>query len=237
MEKFNLQSLAEFNGNAGKPVYIAYHGKVFDVSNSKMWKGGLHMKRHAAASDLSVWLQAAPHGEEVLERYPQVGILTPEAAPTRSMPAFLSSLLQRFPMLERHPHPMTVHFPIVFLLAVAFFNFLYLITDNNSFENTALYCLAGGILFMPVGMLTGLFTWWLNYLARPMRSVKIKIILSCIVLFFSTILFFLRMADPLIMQTSSLLRIVYLAVTFTIVPMISIIGWLGARLTFPLEKK
>jgi uncharacterized membrane protein len=153
------------------------------------------------------------------------------------MPAFLSSLLQRFPMLERHPHPMTVHFPIVFLLSVAFFNFLYLITDNRSFENTALNCLAGGILFMPVVMLTGLFTWWLNYLARPMRAVKIKIILSCIVLFFSTIIFFWRMADPLIMQTSSLSRIVYLAVTFTIVPMVSIIGWLGARLTFPLGKK
>ena len=209
MEKFDLQSLAGFNGANGKPVYIAYHGKVFDVSNSKMWKGGLHMKRHAAASDLSVWLAAAPHGEEVLTRYPQVGILEAAIEPLRPMPAWLSSLLRRFPMLERHPHPMTVHFPIVFLLAVSFFNVLYLVTGDGPFERTALHCLAGGALFMPVGMLTGLFTWWLNYLAKPMRPVLIKITLSSIVLILSVILLLWRMADPLIMQASSLYRIVY----------------------------
>jgi hypothetical protein len=90
---------------------------------------------------------------------------------------------------------------------------------------------------MPVAMVTGLFTWWLNYLAKPMKPVRIKITLSCVVLFLSIIIFFWRIADPIITQTSSISRIVYLAVTFALVPMISVIGWLGASLTFPLEKK
>jgi uncharacterized membrane protein len=195
------------------------------------------MKRHGAAGDLSASLAAAPHGEEVLMRYPQVGILTPEIQPSRPMPALLSSLLQRFPMLERHPHPMTVHFPIVFFLAAAFFIFLDLITGNSSFETTALHCLAGGLLFMPVAMLTGLFTWWLNYLAKPMKAVVIKFLLSCIVLFFALCVFTWRLADPLIMETFSMARVVYVTAIFAFVPLISVIGWLGAGLTFPFKKR
>jgi predicted heme/steroid binding protein/uncharacterized membrane protein len=237
MEKFDLQSLAQFNGTAGKPVYIAYQGKVFDVSSSKMWMGGLHMKRHAAGGDISASLAAAPHGEEVFTRYPQVGTLTPAIEPLRPMPVFLSSLLHRFPILERHPHPMTVHFPIVFFLAAAFFIFLDLVTDNSSFETSALHCLTGGILFLPVAMLTGFFTWWLNYLAKPMNAVVIKIILSCIVLFFALCVLMWRLADPLVMETSSTARVIYAAAIFAFVPLISVIGWLGAGLTFPLAKK
>jgi predicted heme/steroid binding protein/uncharacterized membrane protein len=236
MKKLDLKSLAEFNGNDGKPIYIAYRGKVFDVSNSKIWKGGLHMNRHRAANDLSVEFKSAPHGEEVFERYPQVGILAQETEPARSMPPFLSSLIEHFPMLERHPHPMTVHFPIVFLLSAVFFNVLYLITDYGSIETTAFHCMIGGILFMPICLLTGLFTWWLNYLAKPMRPVTIKIICSCIVLFLSATIFFWRIVDPGVMYTSGMMRIIYFTVTLTLVPLISVIGWLGAGLTFPTKK-
>ena len=79
------------------------------------------------------------------------------------MPAMLSRLLVRFPMLRRHPHPMTVHFPIVFAFSAAVFTLLYLVTGIASFESTALHCLGAGLLFTPVAMTTGYFTWWLNY--------------------------------------------------------------------------
>jgi hypothetical protein len=29
---------------------------------------------------------------------------------------------------------------------------------------------------------TGLFTWWLNYMAKPLRQVTVKVMLSCIML-------------------------------------------------------
>jgi uncharacterized membrane protein len=195
------------------------------------------MKRHSAGLDLASEFPAAPHEEEVFERYPQVGILREKTAPERYMPAFISSLIRRFPFLERHPHPMTVHFPIVFFLSVALFNILYLLYGVDSFKSTALHCLIAGLLFMPVAMLTGLFTWWLNYLAKPMKPVVLKIIFSGILVVLSASTLFWRIAIPGILDDSGLARIVYLAITLSFVPLVSIIGYLGASLTFPLGKK
>lgn len=45
---FDAKALAECDGTAGKPSCIAVDGVVYDVSASRLWKGGLHMKRHRA---------------------------------------------------------------------------------------------------------------------------------------------------------------------------------------------
>ena len=75
MKEITSEELLSFNGKDGKPVYIAFQEKVYDVSKSPLWAKGLHMNRHPAGKDLTGDLSAAPHGTEVLERYPQVGVL------------------------------------------------------------------------------------------------------------------------------------------------------------------
>src|SRR5512136_2102886 len=104
MKEFDLEALSDFDGTKGKPAYIAHGGKVYDVSQSGLWEGGLHMNRHHAGRDLSSEFPAAPHDEEVFERYPQVGVLAQKKEPERQMPAFIVSLAKSFPFLERHPH-------------------------------------------------------------------------------------------------------------------------------------
>ena len=189
MKEFDSEELAKFNGENGNPVYIAHQGKVYDVSESKRWKGGLHMKRHHAGADLSTDIKAAPHGPEVLEGFPQVGVLKQQKESEVVMPKVLSWLLARYPMLRRHPHPMTVHFPIVFMFSTTVFNVLFLITGVKSFELTALHSLGAGIFFTIVAILTGLYTWWLNYLSRPVRSVIIKKRIAPVILILAIITF------------------------------------------------
>jgi predicted heme/steroid binding protein len=46
LREFSREELAKFNGENGQPVYIAHGDRVYDVSESKLWKTGSHMRRH-----------------------------------------------------------------------------------------------------------------------------------------------------------------------------------------------
>ena len=237
MKSFDEKALSEFNGKDGRGVYIAHQGKVYNLSESKLWEGGLHMKRHEAGQDLTTDIQAAPHGPDVLERYPQVGALVKETQPERPMPRVLWKLLSRYPILRRHPHPMVVHVPIVFLYSTVVFNLLYLLTGVRGFEATAVHCLGGGILSSPVAMVTGWFTWWLNYMSRPMRAVTIKIRFSLLLMAASLATFVWRFLAPDILLRLDIDSLIYLLVILSLIPLVTVAGWFGATLTFPVEKE
>jgi predicted heme/steroid binding protein/uncharacterized membrane protein len=240
MKEFDPETLATFNGEEpGRPVYLARDGKVYDVSASKLWQGGSHMRRHQAGCDLSVDFGAAPHGEEVFARVSQVGVLKKSSGKTarRQLPDWLERLFGRFPFLVRHPHPMLVHYPIVFMISVPVFTLLSLATGNPAFATTALHCLVAAILFTPLAIATGLFSWWLNYLARPMRAIRIKIWCSAVVMVLAAALFLWRLRVPDILANPGPERLIYLFLICCLVPLVGVTGWFGASLTFPLEKK
>ena len=235
MQEFDIAELEKFDGNNGRPVFVAHKGKVYDVSNSKLWKNGLHMKRHHAGQDLTADIQGAPHEPDVLDRYPQVGTLKKEVVELE-IPRPLAWLLGKAPMLRRHPHPMTVHFPIVFAFSTTVFNILYLITGIKSLEITALHCLGAGILFTAVAIATGLYTWWINYMSKPLKAVKVKMPLSLILLVSQIIAFVWRLNVPDVMDSIRGVNIIYILLVLSLFPIVVVIGWFGAFLTFPVAK-
>ncbi len=237
MNTFDPESLSKYNGKEGRPVFIAHKGRIIDVSASKLWKTGTHMNRHPAGRDLTADIEAAPHGPEVLDRYPQVGTLATTGGADRSLPESLERLLERFPVLRRHPHPMVVHFPIVFAVSPVLFYLLYRITDAAAFETTTFHCLGAGLLFSVPAILTGFLTWWVNYQARPLRPVLIKIRFSGLLMVVYLAAFLCRLRFPADVLSLTGWGFVYLALLVTLIPVVSVIGWFGASLTFPLEKK
>jgi predicted heme/steroid binding protein len=62
---FSVMEIRKFDGSDG-PMYIAYKGIVYDVSESRRWKTGLHEGLHFPAQDLTGEMEEAPHSEEVL---------------------------------------------------------------------------------------------------------------------------------------------------------------------------
>ena len=80
---FDPLTLQAFDGNNELPAYIAYHGKVYDVSALKLWKKGVHMK-HLAGRDLTDFLPKAPHGVEKLETVPIVGTYDASLKPPKT---------------------------------------------------------------------------------------------------------------------------------------------------------
>jgi predicted heme/steroid binding protein/uncharacterized membrane protein len=243
--EFSPAELAASSGADGAPVYIAFRGKVYDVSGSGLWAGGDHMGQHRAWHDLTDEFPDAPHGEEVFARYPQVGVLkeaaaAPEAPAAKPSPAreFWQRMVHRVPLLRRHPHPMVVHFPIVFMIAAPVFTLLALITGVKSFEVTGLHCLGGGVLFTPVAIVTGWFTWWLNYQCRWLKPVVVKLILSPVLLLVGAGVLVWRYQNPEILaRWSDPASLVYLGLMCALIPLVGAIGACGAELTFPVKSE
>ncbi|NJD56424.1 MAG: cytochrome B5 [Nitrospirae bacterium] len=69
------EQLSHFDGREGRPAYVAYAGKVYDVTMSRLWKDGSHARKHLAGSDLTAALKTAPHGEEKVVAMKLVGEL------------------------------------------------------------------------------------------------------------------------------------------------------------------
>jgi predicted heme/steroid binding protein/uncharacterized membrane protein len=147
--------LKRCDGQEGRPAWVAFRGKVYDVSASRLWSAGMHMKRHQVGRDLTADFAAAPHDESVFQRLPLVGKLV--AAERKELPRIVSLYL------DLHPHPVSVHFPIALTLVSAAFLILYLVTGIESLVDAAYYALLAGIIVSPVTMLTGVVSWWYNY--------------------------------------------------------------------------
>ena len=232
MKELTAEELSSFNGKDGQPIYIAFQGKVYDVTKSPLWAKGLHMNRHPAAKDLTGEISAAPHGPEVLERYPQIGVVKkgpPEEL--KHLPPLIQNLLQKFPMARRHPHPMVVHFPIALLMVASLFILLTLLFQKGSFEIASFYLLILGAVSSPFAMASGLLTWWVNYRLKLNYFVKRKIQLSILLLIFEIILILWRISQPEPSHTLSVVMMVLLA------PIVSLLGYYGGQLTFPTEKE
>lgn len=71
------EGLCQFDGRDGRPAHIAYKGVIYDVTNSRLWKNGSHLTKHAAGSDLTDMLKNAPHAEDKVLAMPAVGKLLP----------------------------------------------------------------------------------------------------------------------------------------------------------------
>lgn len=68
------EQLSSFDGKDGRPAYIAYKGIIYDITNSRLWKNGQHMMKHAAGTDLTETIKLAPHGEDKVLAMTQVGM-------------------------------------------------------------------------------------------------------------------------------------------------------------------
>jgi predicted heme/steroid binding protein/uncharacterized membrane protein len=235
-KRFTPKDLADFDGSDGKPTYLAYNGVVYDVSTSRLWKAGKHMNRHHAGGDMGLELSQAPHSPDVLERFPRVGVLDapalkPEPAADR-VPAWLSRFIKRFPMLKRHPHPMTVHFPIAFCVAAPLCLLLALATGSQTFAAALPVLLGLALFFTPIAMATGLFTWWLNYASARIPPVVVKLAASP-VLFVALLWTFVESVKTPDILAEAGSHPGFVLIVLALLPIVSVIGWFGAALTFP----
>jgi predicted heme/steroid binding protein/uncharacterized membrane protein len=226
-EKITLTEIERYNGQNGGPVYIGYKGKVYDVTNSKLWSNGIHMHKHIAGCDLSSELEFAPHSEKVLESFPVIGELdTPEALKINSLD-FYRRLYHLF-----HPHPVLVHYPIAGIIFAVLFIIFYMITGNNAFETGHFYLIILSFTGGSAATIFGIVSWWINYDFSLTHIFKSKLIYSCIFIIGELALIILRLYRPHILIEFNLLGIIYLCGLFALTGVVLFLAYLGGKLTF-----
>lgn len=108
--EFTFEDLATCDGQEGRPVYFAFEGKVYNATQSRLWKEGIHMGRHNAGNDLTEALKLAPHDREKVMAMKTVGELVatgPRKAPLHERVFFFMAHLN-----------LTIVFVIILILSL-----------------------------------------------------------------------------------------------------------------------
>lgn len=237
MRVYSTYDLARADGREGRQALVAVDGKVYDVSASEKWPGGMHMRRHEAGTDLSADIAGAPHDRSVLDRFPVVGTYEEAAKPERSgLRASVDQWLDRHPFFRRHPHPAMVHVPIGLFLVAPAFLVIGMVFQSDRTEWASLCCAMTGLLAIPPAIASGYGTWWINYelVDSPIIRKKRRLAWATLVAGAVAIAFrLLLVRDPI--APSDPLAVLNLIFVVVLAIMIGFLGYLGGRLTFPFE--
>ena len=181
--QFTIAELAGYDGKEGRSAYIAFKGKVYDATESRLWRGGKHGAAHVAGTDLTLAFAKAPHTEEVLARLPIVGFLVENQT-------FGQELLRWIDKL--HPHATLVHLSIAYTVAAPFTFLCWILTGREVFDQITLYLLILGLITVPLSFLTGAISWIVNYETKAEWTFNLKFALGVLLFLFIMGTFFLR---------------------------------------------
>jgi len=217
------KELKRYNGRNGEKAYVAFRGKVYDVTESSFWKEGQHEEMHSAGEDLTEMMADAPHGDEVFEQMPVVATLQEEPAQERSEvkekprsnhntdTVASKAELQHWYKIY-HPHPMTIHFPIALHLFAAGIDLLFFYSPSDAYAKAVFYALLVSTIMGFVAMIPGIFSWWVNYSFSMRRPFVVKLVVSLLTLLLGIIGIILYLEDPGIVYEASLEGITYHAI-------------------------
>ena len=74
-------------------------------------------------------------------------------------------------------------------------------------------------------------------MARPLRAVTIKRRLAIIMLATEIVVFVWRIKVPTILDSFGIANLIYLLLVLSFLPIVTAMGWYGAKLTFPIEEE
>ena len=74
LPEYTPNQLALRNGQDREEIWVAFEGRIYDVTRSRLWRKGMHYE-HWAGQDLTGEFPDAPHTEKVFDRFEVVGRL------------------------------------------------------------------------------------------------------------------------------------------------------------------
>lgn len=247
------EELSHYDGQNGRKAYVAYQGKIYDVTESDLWKEGKHEDLHFAGRDLSEAMSGAPHGEEVFKKFQIVGTLeeAQQSEEEKSVKEVSQKVLESTEdsMWERskswlrewyykyHPHPMVVHFPIALHFFAGGVDLIFLYTLNPLYEIAIFYAFFVATIMGFVAMVPGILSWWINYGFSKARPFMVKLYVSLLTLLLGVIGVGIRIANSNVAFESSFESMLYHFSILVTVPTIVILAYYGGKISWPDRNK
>jgi predicted heme/steroid binding protein/uncharacterized membrane protein len=236
--RFTPAELAQYDGVDGREAFIAYKGFVFDVTASPLWRKGKHVNQHSAGCELTAEMAAAPHADDVMARFPLVGVYVVEDAADAPAPIELipAPPLVAF-FLRRHFHPVSVHYPIALGLLAALLTVPAMLLRGSelgaTLETVAWWMVLISAVFTPPAAITGLWSWTYNYggVLNDIYRWKIGLTLTLCAVAAATVL--LRLAASGGIAAGGAEYWAYSLLVIAHGPLVIALGWFGGKITFP----
>ncbi len=232
MIKFTEEELRKYDGHDEQAAYIAFKGKVYDVSSSKVWKNGTHFKKHFAGHDLTAELADAPHGEEVFQNFPQIGVLIASPNEVSLSEDEAKKVRYRQWYAKYHPHPAVVHFPIALHYFSGFVDVLFLTHPTTEYEAAVFLSFLIATVMGFVALIAGVFSWWINYNFSTSQPFVIKLIGALFTLFVGLVPLGQKFMNPDVPFSYGMDGLIYHGVIFITVISVTIVGYYGGKLTW-----
>jgi predicted heme/steroid binding protein/uncharacterized membrane protein len=233
--RFTADELEGFDGKEGRSAYVAYRGKVYDVTGSKLWRNGVHVRAHHAGEDLTANMIAAPHEDDVMERFAVVGIVIDADEPGSDV---LAPPWWAQASLDHHLHPIAVHFPTALGAVAPLFAILSLFFVANqpvylTLQWAALCNLAVCALFSIPAIITGIISWYYNYSAVMTPIYRVKWGGSIVLLALSAVTLAVRFLWMDGLEPAGIAFWVYMVLLVLHAPVVAVLGHYGGKITFP----
>jgi len=231
---FTLQELEQYNGKDGQPAYTVVDGVVYDVTASKMWREGLHVRKHQAGKDMSADILLAPHPRDRLERFPRVGVVSDASPPPVPEVAPPIPFLAGF-MYKMHGHPASVHFPVALIAIAAMLDVAVVVLGLCSCVSGELLAIGTsasivnlflGVLLAPAAILSGLVDWKYQFDGVATRLFQWKIGLSALFMVVGGLAL-------VVVLTGGFGGPLYHVLLWSLAPMVLALGFVGGKITFP----
>ena len=233
MKEYTLDELQREDGQDGNKSLVATDGKVWNVTDSKVWPGGKHFNTHQAGRDLTTALLAAPHGADVLDRFEQVGTLGTDRKKKPKYHEFPepSPLVKK--ILDQHPHPISAHFPIGLGITASLFAVMSLFFEVAGLSEAAFFNLIVAALSAPASIGAGILSWHYNYGGTWTAIFRTKSVLSLLLLSILGAAIALKIVLLKTAGPNPALNWIYIGLVALVAPIVAAIGRLGGKVTFP----
>jgi len=159
-----------------------------------------------------------------------------QPAPIGGTRGKVETVLNAFPWFRRHPHPAIVHFPVGFLVGAPLLETLGQFSNSPRTEWAAYCCLLIAAAATIPSIVTGYFTWWINYELNDSKTIATKRRLAWAlfaIAFFAVAVRSFLMENPL--DLHAFLVIAYIAILWALAAIAVTIGFLGGKLVFPYD--